>query len=209
MKAFKYLLLICIITIVATYATDQWVKCSVEDKLYTSIDAIPHNKVGLLLGTSKTLSNGNINYFYQYRIDATVELYKAGKIDYILISGDNSTSNYNEPEEMRNDLMAAGIPIERIFLDYAGFRTLDSIVRCAEVFDEHNITIISQQFHNERALFIANHKDVNAIAFNAKDVNKYAGAKVLLREKFARIKMVLDLLLGKNPHFLGKKISIQ
>ncbi|RYE25732.1 MAG: vancomycin high temperature exclusion protein [Sphingobacteriales bacterium] len=209
MKAVKYLIIFAIIAIAATFAVDKWVKNSVQDKLYSNTALIPHNKVGLLLGTSKTLSNGNLNYYYQYRIEATVQLYKAGKIDYVLISGDNSTSDYNEPEEMRNDLMAAGIPIEKIFLDYAGFRTLDSIVRCAEVFGEHNITVISQQFHNERAVFIADRKEVHAIAFNAQDVNKYAGAKVLLREKFARVKMVLDLIFSKQPHFLGQKINIK
>lgn len=189
--------------------TDRWVSASTKNQLYNSVQSIPHNKTGLLLGTSKYLKHGWINYYYQYRIDAAVALFKAGKIDYILISGDNGKEYYNEPETMQSDLIARGIPKEKIFLDYAGFRTLDSILRCREVFGENKITVISQPFHNQRAVFIANRKRVNAIAFNAKDVNRYGGFKTQMREKFARVKMLLDLVFGKQAKFYGEKIRIQ
>ena len=189
--------------------TDRWVSASTKNQLYNSVQSIPHNKTGLLLGTSKYLKHGWINYYYQYRIDAAVALFKAGKIDYILISGDNGKEYYNEPETMQADLIARGIPKEKIFLDYAGFRTLDSILRCREVFGENKITVISQPFHNQRAVFIANRKGVNAIAFNAKDVNRYGGFKTQMREKFARVKMLLDLVFGKQAKFYGEKIRIQ
>jgi SanA protein len=109
---------------------------------------------------------------------------------------------------MLADLVNAGVPRDRIVMDYAGFRTLDSILRCRDVFGERAITIISQPFHNARALFIANRKDMQAIAFNAKDVGTSSGFKTLLREKLARVKMVLDLLFGKEPKFYGPHISI-
>ena len=109
------------------------------EKLFSEVSDIPENKVGLLLGTSKYLQNGNINLYYQYRLEATVSLYQNGKIDYILISGDNGQKSYNEPETFKDDLIKSGIPADKIYLDYAGFRTLDSIVRAKEIFGQTKI----------------------------------------------------------------------
>lgn len=192
----------------AVILVDQWVVRSTRAALFSSTDEVPARKVGLLLGTSKWVSGGRINLYYRYRIDAAVALYKAGKVEYILVSGDNSRAEYNEPETMRDDLIATGIPVDKIYLDYAGFRTLDSVVRCKEIFGESAITIISQPFHNQRALFIAQRKGLDAVAFNARDVSKEYGVKVQLREKAARVKMVLDLVFGKGPKFGGEKIKI-
>lgn len=212
MKILKRLLqaalILSVVMLITIFAVNKWVIASTEKQLYSDINAIPHNKVGLVLGTSKHLGGGYVNYYYQYRIDAAVALYKAGKIDFVLVSGDNGTKSYDEPTTMQDDLIAAGIPKEKIFMDYAGFRTLDSILRCKYVFGEDNITVISQPFHNQRAVFIANHKDVHAIAFNAKDVNKHAGFKTQLREKFARVKMLLDLAFNKQAKFYGEKVVI-
>ena len=199
-----------VITLIITgsIAINVWVSKSVKDQLYSSIESLPHNKVGLLLGTARKGWKNNMNTYYRYRIEAAVSLFKAGKIDYILVSGDNRKESYNEPEDMLADLIAAGVPADKIVLDYAGFRTLDSILRCKEVFGEDNITIISQQFHNERALFIANNKGVRAIAFNAQDVATRSGIKTQGREKLARVKMALDLLFNKGPKFYGPKVKI-
>ena len=175
---------------------------------YNSVKDIPHNRVGLVLGTSKFLANGYENYYFKYRIEAAFELYQAGKIDFILVSGDNSTKEYDEPTMMKEDLIALGVPANKIFLDYAGFRTWDSVVRCKEIFGQTNITIISQQFHNERAIFIAHCNDMEAVGYNAKDVNAYFGFKTQMREKFARVKVVLDYLVGNEPKFLGESIEI-
>jgi SanA protein len=109
--------------------------------------------VGLVLGTSQYLKNGYLNWYFKYRIEATVELYKKGKIDFILVSGDNSHKNYDEPTAFKNELIKRGIPADQIYLDYAGFRTLDSVVRAKEIFGQTSITIISQKFHNERAIY--------------------------------------------------------
>ena len=161
-----------------------------------------------MLGTSPKLKNGNNNLYFDYRILAAVELYKAGKIKYILISGDNRREDYNEPEEMKKALMQKGIPEKFIYLDYAGFRTLDSVIRAKEVFGQNQLTIISQRFHNERAIYLAERNGINAIGYNAKDVNAYAGLKTNIRELLARVKMFIDLAIDKQPHFLGGKIII-
>lgn len=207
-KFWKRVLFVFIGSLVLLFGIDFWVASSTKDRLYNDVSIIPHNKVGLLLGTSKYVGNHFVNQYYQYRIDAAVALFKAGKIDYILVSGDNGNENYNEPETFQADLIAAGIPADRIVLDYAGFRTLDSIVRCLHVFGESDITIISQPFHNERALFIADHSGVTAVGFNAKEVSRRYGFKTQLREKAARVKMMLDLASGKQPKFYGKPIKI-
>lgn len=177
---------------------------------YTELSDLPSAKVGLVLGTSKYVKKGSINLYYTYRLNAAKELYDAGKIEFILISGDNSTTAYDEPNTFKNDLIQMGIPAEKIILDYAGFRTLDSIVRAKAVFKEDNFIIISQPFHNERALFIAQSKHINAKAYNAKDVGERYGLKTKVREKFARVKTLIDLyLLNTQPKFFGDEIIIK
>jgi len=187
----------------------QTVAYSAKDKVYTDTKDIPTNRVGLLLGTSKFVRGNWINLYYKYRLEATQKLYKAGKIDYVLISGDHGRKEYNEPQMFKDDLVKAGISAEKIYLDYAGFRTLDSVVRCKEIFGQSEITIISQKFHNERAVFIAQQKGINAIAYNARSVSRRYGWKVQVREVLARTNMMLDLFLfNKQPKFLGEKIII-
>ena len=179
-----------------------------HNALYSNIHTLPHNRVGVLLGTSKYSRNGGVNDHYQLRLNAAHQLYLAGKIDYILISGDNSTRFYNEPSTIRRDLLRLGIPAERIYRDYAGFRTLDSILRARHVFGLQHFTIISQAPHNQRALYIARHHRIDAIAFNAGE-----GAKTditnKIRESLARVLAVIEVcILNTGPKFLGPTIEI-
>jgi SanA protein len=208
-RILKIGILVGILSLIGIFGANRLVEKSASDKVFNSTKEIPHNKVGLFLGTGKFLSNGRINLYYKYRIEAAVKLFKAGKIDFIIVSGDNSKKDYDEPSTIKEDLINKGIPSSKIYLDYAGFRTLDSVVRCKEIFGQSSITVISQQFHNERAIYIAKRKDINAIGFNARDVNVHYGFKTRLRERFARVKMVLDLIIGKKPKFLGEKIDIK
>ena len=196
---------VCLITVfICNYIIDKTAK----GKLFTDAKTIPYNRVGLLLGTSKTLANGYPNLYYTYRIDAAARLLKEGKIKYLVISGDNGRKEYSEPEDMRADLMAAGIDSSVIFLDYAGFRTFDSVVRLKEIFSQDSVTIISQQFHNERALYMARKEGINAVPFNAMDVSAKYGFRVQLREKLARVKVFVDYWFGTKPKFLGEKVII-
>ncbi|MEM9849663.1 MAG: ElyC/SanA/YdcF family protein, partial [Bacteroidota bacterium] len=125
----KWLLIAAGSGLIGIFLADILTQLSTKDRVYTATAAIPHRKVGLLLGTSKRIADGRRNLFYFYRLEAAVELFKAGKIDVILASGDNSTKYYDEPSDMKADLVKKGIPANRIYLDYAGFRTLDSVVR--------------------------------------------------------------------------------
>ena len=197
-----------IIAVFAIYYCNQKIVAISNGKLYNSTLDIPFKKTGLLLGTGKFLKNGNINPYYQYRINATIDLLKAKKIKYLVISGDNGNANYDEPTMMRNDLILEGIDSTIIYLDYAGFRTFDSMVRLKEIFGQTDVTIVSQQFHNERAIFIAEKEGINSIGFNAQDVPINVDFKVKTREKLARVKVFVDYLLHTKPKFLGKKITI-
>jgi SanA protein len=185
------------------------VKKSAKTRVFDSTQEMPYNKVGLLLGTTKYLQSGSINPYYKYRIDAAVSLYKSGKISFVLVSGDNGRVSYDEPTTIKNDLIAAGIPETKIYLDYAGFRTLDSVVRSKEIFGQSSITIISQKFHNERAVYISKHKGISAVGFNARDTSLRFGFKTRMRELIARDKMMLDLIFHKKPKFQGDQIEIK
>lgn len=175
---------------------------------YSSLKQLPYNKVGVLLGTSRYTSTGGYNDYYRIRIQAAYQLYQAGKIDYILISGDNATTAYNEPNTIRNDLLELGIPAERLYRDYAGFRTLDSIIRAHDVFQLDKFTIISQAPHNQRALYIAKENQIDAIAFNASSGALY-NLNNQIRELLARVLAVIEVnILTTQPKFLGPPINI-
>ena len=205
-KAIAWLAVACL-ALIAT--CDIAVKATAHGRTYDNVSDIPHNRVGLLLGTNSTTPRGTHNYYYTHRINAAAELFHAGKVDYLLISGDNSSKHYDEPTMMRDSLLLHGVPADRIVLDYAGFRTLDSVIRAKEVFGQSSFTIISQKFHNERALVQARYYGIDAIAYNADDVILgYPWIKVQCRERLARVKLYLDLLTGKQPKFLGQKVNI-
>ena len=178
-------------------------------RLYDDIEAVPHYHTALVLGTSPMSRFGGPNGFFVARISAAVQLYEAGKVDRIIVSGDNRRMEYNEPEAMRRALVERGIPGEVVILDYAGFRTFDSVVRAKEVFGQDSFIVVSQKFHNERAVFIAGLKDIDAVGFNAADIGLRAGGVLThVREWGARCKVFLDMISGRQPHFLGDPIDI-
>lgn len=211
-KVIKNIFKIFLLLFVAGIIFIVWANYSIrkESSAFVSykISDVPETKVALLLGTGKTLSNGMPNTYFYNRIQAAIDLYRSGKIKYIIVSGDNSRKDYNEPEDMQLTLMKYGIPKDRIIMDHAGFRTLDSVVRAKEIFGQNKLVIISQKFHNERAVFLAKENGIEAFGYNANDVNKYAGLKTNLREYLAKAKVYWDLLFGVQPKFGGEKIVI-
>ena len=209
-KFFRIFLLSAIlIALVFTVTANVIVSSYSSGRCYDDAEAIPHNRVGLLLGTSPKTKQGTVNLYFKYRMEAAAELYHSGKIDKILISGDNRHKNYNEPAAMRNALLELGVPDSAIVLDYAGFRTYDSMVRAKKVFGQDRLTVISQSWHNERALYIAHRVGIEAIGYNARDVAfRKVALKNHIREWFARAKMVFDLIFQHDPHFLGDPIEI-
>ena len=201
-KVYKRLALIIGILIVSCIVVmlicNQIVVSNAKGKVFSDIDSIKYNKVGLLLGTTPQARIGRItNYFFVYRIDAAEKLYKAGKIEKILISGDeNSLDGINEPDCMRDSLVARGVPADAIILDGKGYRTICSVVNANKIFGLKSFTIISQEFHNERALYQAEHLALdleNIQAYNAEMPKSRRAFLTTIREYFARVKMFLDI----------------
>ncbi|HEU5290490.1 MAG TPA: ElyC/SanA/YdcF family protein [Cyclobacteriaceae bacterium] len=189
--------------------TNIWVVSSTKDQVLSAYDQLPDHRVALVLGTSHKTTAGLPNQFFEKRMDTAAELYKGGKIDHFILSGDNRSKFYNEPVEMRKALINRGVPASAITLDFAGLRTLDSVVRSKEVFGQSKIIIITQPFHSYRALFISDYYNIEAVAVGASDPDLEISFKVRIREYFARTKAVLDLyVLKTNPRFLGKKEEI-
>ena len=156
------------------------------------------------------LAGGGDNLYFVNRIDAAASLYKAGKLHYLLVSGDNRHRSYDEPAQMRHALLERGVPAAAIYCDYAGITTLDSVVRAGEVFGMHDdLIIISQGFHNQRALYLAAHHGMDAVAFNAPEVNAYRGTRTLVRERVARLRAWWDVhVTERGPRHLGPAIPI-
>lgn len=178
-------------------------------KTYSDIQTLPTNKVGLVLGCSRILPNGRANLFFKYRMQAAFEAFSHGKIEYLIVSGDNHIKTYDEPSDMKAALVEMGVPKEKIYCDYAGFRTLDSIVRAKKVFMENQITVISQEFHNQRAIFIGQQHGLDIIGYNARAVNTRSAFKTRCHEHLARVKAVLDvIIINRQPKFLGDPIII-
>ncbi|MGC6387636.1 outer membrane permeability protein SanA [Ewingella sp. S1.OA.A_B6] len=198
---------IVVLMLVVAIGLDRWISWKTKDYIYDEVQQLPHRQVGVVLGTAKYYRTGVPNQYYHYRIQGAINAYNSGKVKYLLLSGDNAQQSYNEPMTMRRDLMAAGIPASDIVLDYAGFRTLDSIVRTRKVFDTNDFIIITQRFHCERALYIALHMGIQAQCFavpSPKDI-----LTVRIREIFARLGALTDLyILKREPRFLGPLIPI-
>lgn len=190
------------------FGANYLIESNAKGKLFDDPAECPPAKVALVLGASKSNKRGNDNLYFNYRIDAAVKLYKAGKVKYILVSGDNHVASYDEPTDMKNALIAAGIPEKRIVLDYAGFRTLDSMERALKVFGQQKVIVVSQRFHNERAIYLGEHFGMTVYGYNAKDVVKMGGFKTKIRERFARMKVFWDLVFGVDSKFLGDPVKI-
>lgn len=177
-------------------------------KLFTDVASLPQTRVGLIFGTTDRV-DGRENLYFRYRIDAAEEVWKAGKLDTIIVSGDNRETYYNEPQKMKSALIARGVPGDRIVCDYAGLRTLDSVVRAKEIFGADPVMFISQRFQNERAIYLADAHGIRAFGFNARDVKAQAGMKTKIREVGARVKMWLDVnFLNTQPRHLGEKVEL-
>lgn len=178
-------------------------------RIYNQIATVPTNDVGLVLGAAR-LTKGRPNLHFNLRIQAAAALYHAGKVRHLLVSGDNHIASYDEPTDMRNALVAAGVPDSAITCDYAGFRTLDSVVRAQKVFSLEHCTIITEAFHCPRAVWIAREHGLDAVAFAAPNVTRKRWAwRANIREQFARTWCAVDLyVLHRAPHFTGPKEPI-
>lgn len=193
----------------ALLGTHWAIQTAAAGRAYADAAAVPPHPAALVLGCAKILPNGRPNRFFRHRIEAAAALFHAGRVEYLIVSGDNHRAGYDEPTDMRGALVEAGVPGDRIYRDYAGFRTLDSVVRARAVFGQERLVIVSQSFHTERAVFIALHRGIEAVAYPARDVAGWGGLRTRARESLARLRTVLDVwVLGTAPRFLGPPVIL-
>ena len=190
-----------------------WIDATASGHIFRTLDEIQPAKAGLVLGSSRLVRDYVANPFFRNRIEAAAALYRAGKVEYLIVSGNQARGGrprggYDEPADMRDALIAEGVPADRVYRDYAGFRTLDSVVRAKEVFGQGRVIVISQPFHLARALFLARGHGLDDDGFAAQDVPLRFGVRTKLREIAARGAAVVDVLTGREPRFLGKPVQL-
>ena len=191
------------------FFSSLWIKSAAKDFVYQDPDRLPVNDVGVVLGTSKRMKNGALNLYFQNRIEAAAELLERGRIKHILVSGHGRAQYYDETSDMRDALLERGVPESSITMDPGGRRTLDSIVRAKEVFGLSRFTIVSQEYHNHRAVFIAQFHGCDVVAYSAREVDSRYSVRTEVRENLARVKALLDLyVLRKEPEILGESRTI-
>ncbi len=194
----------CLLMVGLMLLSDHICRSAASGKIFRAVETIPTNDVALVLGTSKKTSRGNPNLHFTQRIEAAAALFKSGKVLHLLVSGDNSVKDYDEPSDMRDALVASGVPKEAITCDYAGFRTLDSIVRAKSVFGLTNFTIVTEEFHCPRSVWIARRHGLDVVAFAAPDLSARWSARVKMREALARVWCAVDLyVVNRQPKFSG------
>jgi SanA protein len=186
-----------------------WIVARASGRVFAHVADVPKNDVALVLGTSSRLKGGGENRFFVGRMAAAAELYRAGKIRHLILSGDNREARYDEPSSMRDALVKLGLPADAMTLDYAGFRTLDSFARAKKVFGTDRLTIVTDDFHSPRAVLLARHFGIDAYAYHSKPVPMRWSTKTRIREIAARFRALLDLyVLRTKPHFPGPRIEL-
>ncbi len=188
-------------------AVNVWMTARCSDRIFTDPAKAPAVPVALVLGTAEKIGKYS-NIHFRVRIDAAAALYKEGKIKHLLLSGDNSRPGYNEPEDMKVALVTRGVPATAMTCDYAGFSTMESIIRAKEVFGLSRCIIISDDFHLARSLWLADYHDMKATAFHSQPVNRRNLFNSRSREWLARPKDVIYAIIGVRPKFGGAKISL-
>jgi len=185
------------IFLVLVFGCNIWIIASTRSQIFYDVSSIPFNEDGLVLGTGKLIEKGRVNQHFVRRIDAAAALYHGGKIKRLILSGDKGS---DEPLEMKRALLQRGVPESALILDNYGLRTLDSIVRARDVFKCARLTIISERFHDFRALFLSHYFRIDAVAYAPDDLSVRWMIRPTAREYLARVKAVLDLyVLNTKP----------
>lgn len=196
------------ILLLAMLAANAWIITSTQARIYDHIQRLPPRSIALVLGTSPYTTSGAPNLFFEYRMRAAARLIATGTVEHLLVSGANP-GYYNEPQEMYEALRRRGVTAAQITLDFAGYSTFDSIVRSRRIFGTDRYIIVSQRFHDYRALFIAAHSGIDAVAYVLPQEDPRQSLATNVREYFARVKAVLDLFVwDADPRYLGPRVEM-
>lgn len=204
-KILSGVIVLFLLLIFVVFFNHYAIQKAAKDLIYSKIENVPYRKIAVLLGTEKKFTNGKTNRFYINRIDATVNLYKAKKIDVIIVSRNQG----NVIDDVKADLTKRGIPEEKIILDYDGLRTYDSMYRMYKVYGQKEFIVIAQRKQNERAIYIAKRNGLNAIAFNAGEYSGYNAFRLNMLEKMERTRLFFEFLVNKKPRYSGEKVTIR
>lgn len=206
-KILKYLILGSASVVAAVLLINLYILQKSEGYIYEIADNVPKSQAALILG-AKVNANGKMSDVLMDRSLKALELYKNGKVDKLLVSGDHGREEYDEVGAVKDFLLKEGVAKEDIFLDHAGFDTYDSIYRAREVFQVDSLIIVTQEFHLPRAVYTARALDIEAYGYVA-DRQEYVKASLFaLRESLARVKAFGNVVLGSDPKFLGEPIPI-
>ncbi len=206
---FRFVLLAVAAVVLVVVGAEVAVDVAAHGRNFTKVENVPHRTAAVVLGTAKFIPGGNENLHYRYRIDAAAKLFAAGRVDYVIVSGNGVEPDYDEPASMREDLIERGVPAARIYRDDAGLRTLDSVVRAADVFGAGDAVVVSQPEHNKRAIFIGRMRGQDVVGFSAKPVSFSVDPKTAIRERLARVLALLDVtVLDKQPERVGGTVTL-
>ncbi|RXG15750.1 SanA protein [Leeuwenhoekiella aestuarii] len=207
LRILRYLILAALLVLILTSYLSYHIRNETEQFIYDDINTIPKTYTALVLGAS-VKSNGELSTMLRDRVESALLLYHRGKVNRFLVSGDNRTTNYNEPVAMKKYLQERGVPEKDIFMDFAGFDTYDSVYRASYIFEVDNAIVVSQRFHLPRAVYIARSMGLNFYGYNGDRREYELESRNRFREVAANVKAWLELLINKEPHFKGDKIPI-
>lgn len=186
--------------------TNLWVLGQTGERIEHKLAQCPAEQVGIVFGTSHWTRSGRRNPYFEARMSASASLLRLGRVEHLLLSGDNRTLSYNEPIAMWRDLRGREVPEAAMTLDYAGFSTFDTLARAREVFGVERALLITQGWHLPRALFIAESMGIEAQGCAVVEHDAKGQWRLAAREWVARLAMLGDLYLWKRePHFLGPR----
>ena len=206
-KYFKKVILICVIGAGIIFVVNWYILKSTKSQIFYEQDKLSEKQTALLLG-ARVYSDGRLSHIMQDRAETAIEIYKMGKVDKILISGDHGTSEYDEVNTIKDYLLKKGVKSEDVFTDHAGFDTYDSVYRARDIFEVDSMIIVTQKFHLPRAVYIANSLGVESVGIVA-DKRRYVDKeRNMIRESISRVKALLNVIFKAQPKFLGEVISI-
>lgn len=208
-----FMLLVCVGVLLLSACigiAEGWTRVTAKKHCHAEVKDCPTGAVALVLGCSPRAKSGGANYYFRGRMQAAAALWHAGRVQCLIVSGDNSSRYYNEPRAMQAALVAQGVPADRIVCDYAGVCTYDSVARAERVFGARKLIIVSQKSHVERAVAIARHLNIEADGCIAPlgRLHWLSTLRQYLRERAARVAMMYDIMTDRTPKHLGPSIPL-